>query len=242
MIRQYSIFPDKMKVFSGSMLKVIAMVTMIIDHVGSHLVDRSIILFETETYTLTLYRVMRDIGRLAFPLFCFLLIEGYLHTRSKVRYGVSLGVMALISEIPYDLEHTNKLIDLRAQNIFFTLLLGYLAICAAEHLRKKHPVLTIPVLIGIMLAGYYGKVDYSIGGVAFIVVLYAARKNEFLRIFTSFLIGNPRFVMVAFLPMSLYNGKRGFIKGKFLKYTFYAIYPVHIFIIYLLKLHWGLFQ
>ena len=231
-----------MKCFSGSMLKVLAMVTMIIDHVGSHLVDRSIIIFETETYTLTLYRLMRDIGRLAFPLFCFLLIEGYLHTRSKVRYGVSLGVMALISEIPFDLEHYNKLFDLHGQNIFFTLLLGYLAICAVEQWKSKHPILLIPVLIGIMLAAGFGLVDYGVFGVAFIVVLYALRQNEFFRLFSAFLLGNSRFVMLAFLPMSLYNGKRGFIKGKFLKYAFYAIYPVHIFIIYLLKLHWGLFQ
>ena len=138
------------------MLKVLAMVTMIIDHVGSHLVDRSIIIFETETYTLTLYRLMRDIGRLAFPLFCFLLIEGYFHTRNKVRYGVSLGVMAAISEIPFDLEHQNKLFDLHGQNIFFTLLLGYLAICAVEQWKSKHPILLIPVLIGIMLAAGFG--------------------------------------------------------------------------------------
>ena len=231
-----------MKVFSGSMLKVLAMVTMIIDHIGSQLVDRSIVVFETETYTLTLYRLMRDIGRLAFPLFCFLLIEGFLHTRSKVRYGGSMGVMALISEIPYDLEHHNRLFEIHGQNIFFTLLLGYLAICAVENWKSKHPILLIPVLIGIMIATHFGMVDYGVGGVAFIVVLYGLRENEFFRIFSAFLIGNPRFVMIAFLPMSLYNGKRGFIKGKFLKYAFYAIYPLHIFIIYLLKLHWGLFQ
>ena len=136
MIQRYTIFPDKMKVFSGSMLKVLAMVTMIIDHIGSQLVDRSIVVFETETYTLTLYRLMRDIGRLAFPLFCFLLIEGFLHTRSKVRYGVSMGVMALISEIPYDLEHHNRLFEIHGQNIFFTLLLGYLAICAVENWKS----------------------------------------------------------------------------------------------------------
>ena len=169
------------------MLKVLAMVTMIIDHVGSHLVDRSIIIFETETYTLTLYRLMRDIGRLAFPLFCFLLIEGYLHTRSKVRYGVSLGVMALISEIPFDLEHYNKLFDLHGQNIFFTLLLGYLAICAVEQWKSSHPILLIPVLIGIMMASHFGLVDYGVFGVAFIVVLYALRQNEFFRLFSAFL-------------------------------------------------------
>ena len=160
----------------------------------------------------------------------------------KVRYGVSLGVMALISEIPFDLEHQNKLFDLHGQNIFFTLLLGYLAICAVEQWKSKHPILLIPVLIGIMLAAGFGLVDYGVFGVAFIVVLYALRQNEFFRLFSAFLLGNSRFVMLAFLPMSLYNGKRGFIKGKFLKYAFYAIYPVHIFIIYLLKLHWGLFQ
>ena len=136
----------------------------------------------------------------------------------------------------------NKLFDLHGQNIFFTLLLGYLAICAVEQWKSKHPLLLIPVLIGIMLAAGFGLVDYGVFGVAFIVVLYALRQNEFFRLFSAFLLGNSRFVMLAFLPMSLYNGKRGFIKGKFLKYAFYAIYPVHIFIIYLLKLHWGLFK
>ena len=185
---------------------------------------------------------MRDIGRLAFPLFCFLLIEGYLHTRSKVRYGVSLGVMALISEIPFDLERQNKLFDLHVRNIFPYPSAGLSgdSRCRAQW-KSKHPISADPGAdrhyVGCRRSGGLRR---ACSGVAHRCL--RLRQNEFFRLFSAFLLGNSRFVMLAFLPMSLYNGKRGFIKGKFLKYAFYAIYPVHIFIIYLLKLHCGLFQ
>ncbi len=230
---EYQIIPDRFKVLSGSALKVLAVVTMIIDHIGSHLVDRSIVLFEWGSYSLTLYRAMRDIGRLAFPIFCFLLIEGFLHTRSKVRYGVSLAALAVISEIPYDLEHNGTILYL-GQNVFFTLLLGYLGLCAIEKCYSK-PIPALICVVGLALIALHLRADYDIVGFGFILVLYGLRRNELLRIFTGIMLGNYRFVMLAFLPISLYNGKRGFIKGPFLKYLFYFIYPVHIFIIYLIK-------
>ena len=96
MIRQ-AVIPDRWKVFSGSSLKLIAVISMFIDHVGVHLVDQGIILVQIGEYKLTLYRLMRDLGRFAFPIFCFLLNEGFLHTRNKVRYGISLAALAVIS-------------------------------------------------------------------------------------------------------------------------------------------------
>ena len=70
------LFPDKMKILSGSVLKLIAVITMLIDHIGRHFVDHSIVLFHLAGHTLTLKYAMYLIGRTAFPIFCFLLIEG----------------------------------------------------------------------------------------------------------------------------------------------------------------------
>ena len=233
MIRQ-SFIPDRFRVFSGSMLKLIAVISMFIDHVGVHLVDQSIILLQVGAYKLTLYHLMRDLGRFAFPIFCFLLIEGFLHTRSKVRYGISLAVLAVISEIPFDLEHNGTLFY-SGQNVFFTLLLGYLGLCAINRFREK-PLFAFLLLLGLTVVSYYLSADYWVQGFAFIILLFALREQKLLRIFTAFLLNNFRFVLLAFLPIALYNGKRGFIRGAFLKYLFYLIYPLHIFIIYLIKL------
>lgn len=225
MIRQ-DFIPDRFRVLSGSALKLIAVVSMIIDHVGCHLVDQSIVLLQAGAYRLTLYRLMRDLGRFAFPIFCFLLIEGFLHTRSKTRYGASLAILAVISEIPYDLEHNGTLLYPK-QNVFFTLLLGYIGLCAIARFREK-PLFAFLSLLELLVVCYYLNADYWVQGFAFIILLYALREQKLLKIFTAFLLNNFRFVLLAFLPISLYNGKRGFIRGAFLKYLFYLIYPVHI--------------
>ena len=230
---EYYIIPEKWKIFSGSALKVLAVLSMLIDHVGCHLVDRNIILLQLGPHKLLLYRLMRDLGRFAFPIFCFLLIEGFLHTRNKVRYGISLASLAVISEIPYNLEHTGTLFY-EEQNVFFTLTLGYLGLCAIERFCKK-PWICLFCILGLAIISIHLNADYKISGFAFIMLFYALRNNELLRIFIALLLNNFRFVIVAFLPISLYNGKRGFIKGVFLKYLFYFIYPAHIFVIYLIK-------
>ena len=74
-------------------------------------------------------------------------------------------------------------------------------------------------------------------GVLFIILIYALREHEVLRMIPSFLLGRPWIIIWAFLPISLYNGKRGFIKGKVLKYAFYVFYPAHIFVIWMIKYH-----
>ena len=78
------------KGFSGSALKVIALVSMTLDHIAYYLMDKSIA-----------YDAMRTVGRMAFPIFAFLLVEGYVHTRSVRKYALSLFIFALVSEIPW---------------------------------------------------------------------------------------------------------------------------------------------
>ena len=227
------LFPAKVRILSGSMLKLIAVLTMIIDHIASHLVNRQFVLISFGGFDITLYGLMRGIGRWAFPLFVFLMIEGFLHTRSRLRYGISLGLFALISEIPWSLVHSGTWF-FGGQNVFFTLFFGYLGLCVLENI-KKLPVLKCALLIALAMLTSVLWTDFAPHGFAFIILLYLVREHEIARPMTGFLLNNKWWVMPSFLIMSLYNGKRGFIKGGVLKYAFYAIYPLHLLVIYFIK-------
>ena len=107
----------------------IALVTMIIDHIGAiiiHEFPKALVsLFSVGSQRFSLYMIFRLIGRVAFPIYCFLLVEGFLHTHSRKKYGINLLAFALISEIPWNLEHTGTLLYEKT-NVFFTLFLGFL--------------------------------------------------------------------------------------------------------------------
>ena len=104
---------------SGSTLKLIAIVTMLIDHVGAALVYRMMLAYidrggaeNTSVYgrMLIIYWVMRMIGRIAFPIFCFLMVEGFQKTHNKWKYAMRLGGFALLSEIPFDLAFNSRVL------------------------------------------------------------------------------------------------------------------------------------
>lgn len=232
--RQESLFPKRVQMLSGSMLKVIAICAMLIDHVAAFfLYDSNIVLFTLFGREFGLYQIMRYVGRIAFPLFAFLVVEGYLHTSNKKQYGIHLLVFALISELPWNLVHTGGLTYGR-QNVFFTLLLGYLAVCVFEYFRGKEQVL---LLVAILCFSIVFGADYGLGGVCLILFLYVLREHKLLQaLFGICTLSNGWAVGLAFIPINLYNQKRGFIRGRLAKYAFYAVYPVHLFIFYLVKL------
>ena len=227
--------PKKYKILSGSVLKCIALFTMIVDHVGLHLLRNSgIVLLYTSAGPLELFTLMRKVGRLAFPIYCFLLVEGFLHTHDRRKYGLNLLAFALISEIPWNLEHTGALYC-PSQNVFFTLFLGYAGMCCIEELKER-PLEQLISLIALVLVAMNLKADYGIGGFAFILVMYLLREQKILQAIVGTCIESGGWAAgLAFIPINLYNGQRGFIQGKVMKYLFYAAYPVHIMIIYLMK-------
>ena len=120
---------------SGSVLKVIAAVSMLIDHFAVTILANDPEAFIPYFYFLDtpigLYRLFRDFGRLAFPIFCFLMTEGFVHTKSRIRYARNLLFFALLSEIPFSIM-MNDLGNFQKQNTLFTLLLGFLALWALE--------------------------------------------------------------------------------------------------------------
>ena len=246
---------------SGSTLKIIAIVTMFIDHVGAALLGRYImasgyleiavsgdmhaILTWLEEYGVLyyVYTAMRMIGRIAFPIFCFLLIEGFQKTHDVRKYALRLGLFALISEIPFDLAFNAQILEFAYQNVFFTLFLGLLAMIGYDWIWKRRwfsakvPGTAVKLLLSAVVLGFFCfaaevlKTDYAAIGVICITVMYAFRRKKAAQIAA----GCVAFVWeitapLAFIPIGFYNGKRG-LK---LKYIFYLFYPLHLLLIYLI--------
>ena len=268
-----------MRPFSGSFLKVVAVVTMLIDHIGAGIVFPMLMnglpLFSLSFEdSVLVYRLLRMIGRTAFPVFCFLLVEGFFHTGNRKRYFASLVLFALLSEIPFDLAlipgneishtlqvdealRTNLEVYSANQNVYCTLFIGLAAIRAihgalgfAEARAPENRSLRIPYYLGACLVSFLAVVaacvaadllctDYGHTGVILIVVLYLLRRIRPLALGAAYtyisLFGNNEiWSLPGFLFMLFYNGKRGFIGGR-MKYAFYAFYPVHLIIIYLVR-------
>lgn len=222
---------SKRKCLSGSHLKWIALISMIIDHVG--------MVFLNRTSFPVQYTVFRGIGRLAFPIFCFLLVEGFCHTHSFWRYACSLFVFAVISEVPYNLIVSDSISCPEKQNIFFTLLLGLFVMKLLEWKQD----FSVRLLI-LIIAGEFAEVfhlDYEMFGIMQIAGLYLCREKHWIRnevlILLNLYHGNLQaFGAIAVLPIECYNGER----GKQWKYLFYAVYPVHLLLLYLIRKRIGL--
>ncbi|MBO4678842.1 MAG: hypothetical protein J5626_04155 [Lachnospiraceae bacterium] len=148
-------------------IKVVAIVTMFIDHTAAVFLERQLsnpakAFVSGPEYYYKIYRidqVMRGIGRIAFPLFIFLLIQGFMHTKSKYKYAFRLGLFALISEVPFDMAFRNSYFSTSYQNVFFTLFLGFMFMLLTDLIYQKN----IPPVLG-----YAGIIASSLVGGAFI--------------------------------------------------------------------------
>ena len=246
------------KGLTGSTLKIIAICSMFTDHVAAVLLqpyllqngligvrDGMMTILEPDAMKnplVLLFFVMRMvIGRWGFPIYCFLLVEGFIHTSNVKKYAIRLGGFALLSEIPFDLAQTGKLLNRESQNVFFTLFLGLIVLVAIEKIETmvknvnlNYILRFLTVIAGawvaMMLRTDYGK-TYGIGVIA-IAILYIYRRDKKRQIIAgcfAFLweITAP----FAFVPIAAYNGKR----GMKMKYFFYAFYPLHLLALYLLS-------
>ena len=226
----------KYKILSGSALKMIALVCMIIDHIAYFFSYGSdITIISVGTYTLSLYRLMRSIGRLSFPIYCFLIVEGFLHTRDRKKYLIRLFVFAVISEIPWDLAHALKFPN-SGLNVFFTLFLGCFALMVIEQFKENRTYQIIG-LVALLIVSSLLKADYGLRGFCLIVMIYALREQKLLQaVVACGLLSSTFRGALAFIPINMYNGKRGFINNKPTQIAFYAFYPLHLLVIYLIKL------
>lgn len=243
------------KGITGSTLKLIALAIMLIDHIGAVVMEPLLISMSLQiTDAAALSQefiaqynaifmadlVLRYIGRIAFPLFCFLLVEGFCHTHDVKKYALRLAAFAFVSEIPFDLAVSGKVLEFGHQNVFFTLLLGLLAIWGIRALGER--LSTWPIacrvvvqalsVIAAIAAAIGLRTDYSGFGVAAIVAIYLLRRHRVLAVAVACVILCVSTLMeitafFALIPIALYNGQRG-LK---LKYVFYVFYPAHMLLL-----------
>ncbi len=189
---------------SAGRIKLLAVIAMFIDHFAASVLLRVIRNenqpirtwmmaylpdYESVLSGMTLfYQLLRDIGRISFPVYCFFIVEGFFHTKSRRKYAFRLFLLALISEFPFDLALFGKISDLKHQNVYFTLLIGLAAIWGINALQKlkeermnKYIVLFLSVIITVFstVIAFYLKTDYSILGVLTIIMMYLVKtRNE----------------------------------------------------------------
>lgn len=224
---------------SGGALKIIALVTMIIDHATYMFVD-SVDFRE-------LYLAGRGIGRLAFPIYCFLIVEGFYHTRNVKKYCFRLFLFALVSEVPFDLAFYGVPFYNGHENVFFTLFLGVVVMYllqetrnASQERQNSWKILLLSVgYFTVFLAAFLVRADYGMLGLMMIVwfYLFHGKKGSvsIANITVNALMAQGVSIQLlgacSVIPIWFYNGK----KGISLKYFFYIIYPLHLLIFYFIK-------
>lgn len=228
-------YPLKMfPLLSGSALKIIAVVSMVIDHCAYYLMDGNTMAYD----------VMRCFGRIAFPVFAFLVAEGFAHTRNRMRYFISLLLFAAVSEVPWYLLNGAD----GTHNVMFTLALEVSALAVFERLREHRILCCFFILLTAWLATWLGT-DYEWRGVLLIVVsyLFGIIRNMntpiILRRMMQLLFAFPLMMhygiigaLLACAVVFLYDGTRGFIHGNVAKYGFYAFYPIHLITILIINM------
>ena len=225
---------------SGSTLKLFAIITMLIDHTGAAVVNTIFAVgnLQTKHYELyqflrTLYSWMRGVGRLAFPIFCFLIVEGYFHTRSVLKYCERLFLFALISEIPFDYALKQSVPFWNKQNVYFTLLIALICIWAMDQARGMGAVQFAALASAMYLADAL-KTDYNYKGVFLIAMLYLFHDHRLYQCAAGAAsIAWEKYAPLSYILCFFYNGKRGLN----LRYLFYVFYPGHLLILGFIRHH-----
>lgn len=250
--------PTKREI-SGYTLKMIALVTMFIDHTAAIVLYRALSQAETAGFVtaenfefwLGIYDGMRNIGRMAFPIYCFLLVEGFHHTKDLKKYILRLFLFALISEIPFDLAFNSSVLEFGYNNVFFTLWIGLLVIAGLDFVRKRFSLekftgaewtilslfkvlaLIIILLTGMYAASYWFSTDYAAAGVVAIAAMYLLYQSPMIGFALGVMVlgimsdASEYLALLMLIPLYFYNGTR----GKQVKYLFYGFYPVHLLLL-----------
>lgn len=215
---------------SSFTLRLIALLCMFLDHMG-------LALFPAVS-------AFRCAGRLAFPLYCFLLTQGYLHTRSRSSYGRRLLLLALLSEVPADMLIFGRAVSFVEQNVLFSLLLSLLALYAVDRLKDR-PLAAWAAVMSVCVCAMAANVSYGWLGPALCLCAHygqesrlklAASMGGALLLYSASLALSgvaASWVLVslcallALIPLLMYNGRPG-PRGPALSFLFYAAYPLHL--------------
>ena len=218
----------KLKILDNTTIKLIAILIMLMDHI-------TITFFPEKT-------IFIKIGEIAFPLFAFLIAEGFHYTKDRKKYFMNLFGFALLSEGCFDLGLYGK-INWLHQNVLFTMSIAVLLLISYEKIKtcKKFTndikialicaVFSISLLISLIMF-----TDHTLYGVILIFIYYILRDKPLIKFplaaILLFIVFPYKYALISIPILLLYNGKRGYN----IKYFFYAFYPVHLSILAIIRL------
>ncbi len=238
---------------SGSTLKLIAIFTMLIDHIAATILDNILRVrglegldwknteavqkfYQENGSILAADTIMRLIGRIAFPIFCFLLIEGFLHTHNKLKYAGRLALFALLSEIPFDLAFERKIFFFDYQNIFFTLLIGLLMMMGFEYIKdtwKEQKWFPAVAVIGVAATG--ASISYCLSVVLNIYNSMIASRDTVIQLSRTEYIATGILFSILSLSIYLINIKRKSLPAASIPFAELAVLIAGIVLAELLK-------
>ena len=217
------------KSLTGSALKIVAGAAMLIDHIA-------VVMNRCMMLPAFAYYIMRGIGRLSFPVFAFLVAEGFAHTRSVKKYVIRMILFAVISEVPFDMVNFGKIFCPARNNILFTYILSLGALWAfskvCENTAEKLIVAALSAIAAVALSVIL-KTDYSYRGVLLVLIFYYFRSDKpakYILASLVLLMGGSLLSLAApaaLLIIGFYDGTRGSLSG----YAMYVFYPAHMFLI-----------
>lgn len=235
----------KKRDLSSAGLHILAMFLMLLDHLWATVVPGN--------------EWLTCLGRLAFPIFAFMIVEGYFYTKNLKKYMQRLLFAALLSEIPFNLMYSGRLLYPIHQNVLWTFLIALALIRWNEKLRDAKPWRRILRWVASLLAGFLigtlAFVDYYGYGVMMVLVFWFFRGSDLRSRLFQFLgmywinavmmgglvypvggleIPQQAFALLALIPIWLYQGRKGFDAPWFRRFC-YLFYPVHMLVLVLLR-------
>ena len=234
---------SKVQFLSGAWLKLIAILSMLIDHVNKALIYPNLV--SNDGVLTTVSNIFDIIGRIAFPLFCFLLVEGFFKTRCRKKYLLNLLIFGVISEVPFDMFTTASFFNMNWNNVMFTLAFVLITIWIIDILKERMQKLpktlwyfaSFIIVIIMCIAAMYLSLDYEHHAILIGYFFYLFHDVPLLAIpFGYASMYTQPWALLGFGLTLTYNGKRG-KQNKMLNYWFY---PAHLLILGILRLCLGI--
>lgn len=225
---------------NGAVLKYIAFISMFIDHFNKAIITPYLNYQQPLVAISTIFDI---IGRIAFPIFAFMIVEGFYKTKSRGKYLRNLLIFAIISEIPYDMFQSKIFINNRSQNIMWALALGLLTLIIVDKLKGKIKNKYTWLILSILVVGVNAIIatllsfDYDYYSIIIIFILYLFYDKRLVGSLISYLvIIKEVYAILGFAVINFYNGE----KGKQNKLFNYLFYPVHLLILGLCRFWLGI--
>lgn len=233
----------KVQFLSGAWLKTIAIISMLFDHVNKALIYPNLV--SNEGILAFISNLFDILGRIAFPLFCFFLVEGFFKTRSRKKYLLHLLIFGVISEVPFDMFTTASFFNMNWNNVMFTLALVLVTIWSIDVLKEKMQnkpkvlwyVVSLFIVAIMCIVAMCFSLDYEHHAILIGYFFYLFHDVSFWAVpFGYVSMYTEPWALLGFGLTLTYNGER----GKQNKMLFYWFYPVHLLILGILRLYLGI--